>query len=89
MLVGSTQVVIESIKAVGESTVVVLKSLPDLATTTLRVSTAALGGSVMAAGDSVKLVTHSIGTLLIHSGEIIAIIPNEIGKALLYQAQRP
>ncbi len=85
-LAGSTQVIVESITYVGQSAVITLKSLPELSTATIRVSAAGLGASAVTAGQSIQLVTHSTGTLLMRAGEILAMIPNEMGKALLYQS---
>ena len=74
-------------KAVGESTYVVLKSIPGSIETTLRMSGTALGASALVAGKTVQLVTHTIGTLLVSAGEILAIVPNELGESLMQRSR--
>ncbi len=87
MLSASGQIVIESVKTVGDSTFVVIKSLPDLSKATIRISSATVGASSLVAGKAVQFVTNSVGTMLVHAGEVLAVIPNEIGKALLHQSK--
>jgi hypothetical protein len=87
MIAGSGMLVVESVTAVGEGSVVVLKGASDGVTTSVRVS-AELGRQLSTAvGGSVQVVATSTGNLLVMSGKAIAFIPNEIGLALLHHSQ--
>lgn len=79
-------VVADSVETVGDSVKVVLKGASNASTTTLKLSTAALGKASLAAGTVVQVVTMSTGFALVVSGEVIAFFPNEAGKALLHHS---
>ncbi len=82
---GSGQVIVESVKTVPDSTYIVLKSLPELSEATIKIAGSAVGASSVAVGESLKLMSHAAGTLIVKAGEVLAIIPNELGKNLLLQ----
>ncbi len=87
MVAGSGMLVIESVTAAGEGSVVVLKGASDGVAASVRVS-AELGRQLSTAvGSSVQVVAASTGNLLVMSGKAIAFIPNEIGLALLHQTK--
>lgn len=79
-------VVAESVEKVGDTITVVLKGASKASTTTLKLSSAALGKASLAAGTVVNVVTMSTGFALVVSGEVIAFFPNEAGKALLHRS---
>jgi len=87
MIAGSGMLVIDSVTAAGEGSVVVLKGASDGVSASVRVS-AELGRQLSTAvGGSVQVVATSTGNLLVMSGKAIAFIPNEIGLALLHHTQ--
>lgn len=86
-VVGSGVLIVESVKAVGEGTIIVLKGASDAARVSIRISGDVLQGASVVVGASVTQVATASGNLLILSGKAIAFIPNEVGKALLHQTR--
>ncbi|MEM7194622.1 MAG: hypothetical protein AAF402_06710 [Pseudomonadota bacterium] len=83
----SSQLVVDSVSTVGESTYVVLKSIPDSIETSIKVTGSVVGAASLAAGQSIQAVTHVAGIVLTKAGEVVAFIPNEIGKSLMEQSR--
>jgi hypothetical protein len=52
----------------------------------VKASTAAVKGSAVVVGTSLRVVAESTGYALMASGQLLAFIPNAIGQALLYQS---
>jgi hypothetical protein len=86
-LAGSGQVIIKSIEAMGESTVIVLQGVSEGATASIRLSGQVARELSVAAGTAMKVVAMSTGHLLVASGKAIAFIPNEIGMSLLHHSR--
>lgn len=86
MLAASGQVVVASVEAAGEGSLVVLKGSADAGQASLRLSAQAARGLSLAAGTTVSVVALSTGYALVLAGKAIAYIPNEIGKSLLHHA---
>jgi hypothetical protein len=84
---GSGLLVVESVTAAGEGSVVVLKGASNGVTASVRVSADVARQLSGAVGASVQAVAMSTGTMLVVSGKAIAFIPNEIGLALLHQSK--
>jgi hypothetical protein len=80
-------VVVESVEAAGNASVVVLAGASDAAKATVRLSGRAAREASLVAGTSVNVVATSTGCLLVASGKVLAFIPNEIGKALLHHSR--
>jgi len=86
-VVGSGMLIIESVKTVGESTIIVFKGASTATRTSIRVTSDALQGASVVVGASVTQVATATGNLLVLSGKTIAFIPNEVGQALLHQTR--
>ena len=78
--------IVESVKVVGESLYMVLKSPVDASVTTIKLSTKALGATSVVAGESIQVVANAAGSLLVYAGKLLAIIPNEVGKSLVHHS---
>jgi hypothetical protein len=85
MVKGSGLLLVESVTAAGEGSVVVLKGASEGISVSVRVSADVARQLSTAVGTSVQVVATSTGNLLVMSGKAIAFIPNEIGLALLHQ----
>ena len=86
-IAASGTVVVESVEAGGDASVVVLAGASDAAQATLRLSGRAAREASLVAGASVNMVATSTGYLLVASGKVLAFIPNEIGKALIHHSR--
>ncbi|MBE7637617.1 hypothetical protein GUA87_12245 [Sneathiella sp. P13V-1] len=82
LLEASSELVVESVKAVGEGAVVVLKGSGEAASVAVKISGKVAEDASLAAGQVIKVITLSTGYLLEKAGQVIAFIPNEVGKAL-------
>ena len=82
---GAGSLVVQSVTAMGEGSVVVLKGVSNGVEVSVRVTADVAKGLSNAAGASVQVVAASTGTMLVMSGKAIAFIPNEVGLALLHQ----
>lgn len=80
-------VVVESVRASGDTLEVVLRSAADASVATVRLSAKAAGGLSLATGTVLEVLASSAGQVLVLSGKAIAFIPNEAGKALLHHAR--
>ena len=80
-------VVVESVRASGDTLEVVLRSAADASVATVRLSARAAGGLSLATGTVLEVLASSAGQVLVLSGKAIAFIPNEAGKALLHHAR--
>jgi hypothetical protein len=83
----SGTMVVESVEAAGDASVVVLAGASAAANAALRLSGRAAREASLVAGASVNLVATSTGYLLVASGKVLAFIPNEIGKALMHHSR--
>jgi hypothetical protein len=88
VLAGSGQLVVGSMQAVGDGLEVVVKSVADGASATLRFSAQAAKGLGIAVGTAVQVIGTSTGHALVASGKVLAFIPNETGKALLHHSRK-
>jgi hypothetical protein len=86
-LVASGTVVVDSIEAAGDASMIVLAGASDAAQATVRLSGRAARTASLAVGASVKVVAASTGYLLVSAGKVLAFIPNETGKALLHHSR--
>jgi hypothetical protein len=82
---GAGSMVVQSVTAAGEGSVVVLKGVANGVEVSVRVTADVAKGLSNAVGASVQVVAMSTGNMLVMSGKAIAFIPNEIGLALLHQ----
>ena len=82
---GTGSVIVESVTAVGDGSVVVLKGVANGVEASVRVTGDVARQCSAAVGQSVQVVAVSTGNLLVVSGRAIAFIPNEIDLALLHQ----
>ncbi len=80
-------IVVESVKLVGDSTVVVLKNSVDGSRATLQLSGNIIKNGAIISGAVIETSAVATGHLLISAGKVIAFIPNEIGKALIHHEQ--
>jgi hypothetical protein len=83
----SGAVVVESVEAAGDASVVVLAGASDATQAALRLSGRAARNASLVAGASVSVVATSTGHLLVSAGKAVAFIPNELGKALLHHSR--
>ncbi|WLI87703.1 hypothetical protein Q4S45_13230 [Massilia sp. R2A-15] len=86
-LAASGTVVVDSVVATGDASVIVLIGASDAARATIQLSGRAAREASLAAGASVNLVATSTGYLLVSAGKVLAFVPNEIGKALLHHSR--
>ncbi len=86
-LAASGTVVVDSVVATGDASVIVLIGASDAARATIQLSGRAAREASLAAGTSVNLVATSTGYLLVSAGKVLAFVPNEIGKALLHHSR--
>ncbi len=86
-LAASGTVVVDSVVAAGDASVIVLVGASDAARATIQLSGRAAREASLAAGASVNLVATSTGYLLVSAGKVLAFVPNEIGKALLHHSR--
>lgn len=86
-LAASGTVLVDSIEATGDASVVVLAGASGAARATVRISGRAARAVSLVAGASVRVVAISTGCLLVSAGKVLAFFPNEIGKALLHHAR--
>ncbi len=82
IVIGTGELMIESVVYIGESTKVVIKSSDGS-----KASILVAGHLSYAAGQSVERLTTSAGVVLSVAGDVIAFIPNKLGRSLIYQAQ--
>lgn len=83
----SGAIIVQSVEAAGDGSMIVLAGSADAASATLRLSGKALEGASLVAGTSVGLVAISTGYLLVSAGKVLAFVPNEIGRALLHHTR--
>jgi hypothetical protein len=86
-LAASGTVVVDSIEASGDASMIVLAGASDAAQATVRLSSRAARATSLAVGESVNVVATSTGYLLVTSGKVLAFIPNQTGKALLHNSR--
>lgn len=84
-IAGTGSVIVESVTALGDVSVVVLKGVSNGAEVSVRVTGDVARQCSKAVGQSVQVVATSTGNMLVMSGKAIAFVPNEIGLALLHQ----
>lgn len=87
LFAAGSQLVIVAVRTVGDITYISLKAAGQSAVTTIQVSRHVAGHSLLAAGQSVKVVTTGTGMILTSAGRLIAFVPNELGKSLLFSSQ--
>ena len=87
LIQGSTQLVVAGLEAAGESTVVVLRGASEGVTVSVKMSAQLARDASIAVGNSVRVVTESIGHALYIGARLIAFIPNEIGRALIHHSR--
>ncbi|MES2260672.1 MAG: hypothetical protein V4724_19315 [Pseudomonadota bacterium] len=80
-------VIVKSVEAVGDGSLVVLEGASDAGKATIKLSGEAAQGLSLAAGTVVSVTAVSTGHVLVLSGKAIAFIPNEIGQALLHHSR--
>jgi hypothetical protein len=83
----SGTVLVESVEAAGDASMLVLAGASNAAHAALRLSGRAAREASLVVGASVNLVATSTGYLLVASGKLLAFIPNEIGKALIHHSR--
>ncbi|MES2756134.1 MAG: hypothetical protein V4693_02080 [Pseudomonadota bacterium] len=83
----SGTVMVESVEAAGDASVVVLAGASDAAQAALRLSGRVARDASLAVGTSVTVVATSTGHILVAAGKVVAFIPNELGKALLHHSR--
>lgn len=83
----SGTLVVDSVVAVGDASLIVLTGASEAANATIRLSGRAAREASLVAGASVNVVATASGCLLISAGKVIAFIPNELGKALLHHSR--
>ena len=86
-LAATGNVVVASVRTVGDGLEVVLENAADASRATVRLSGQAAAGVSIAAGTTLEVVTASTGCVLVMSGKAIAFLPNEAGKALLHHSR--
>jgi hypothetical protein len=86
-LAASGTVLVASVEAAGDASVLVLAGASDAARATVRLSGRAAREASLVAGASLNVVATSTGYLLVSAGKVLAFIPNEIGKALLHHSR--
>jgi hypothetical protein len=86
-LAASGTVVVDSIAAAGDASVVVLAGASDGGKAALRLSGRAAHDASLVAGASVNVVAVSSGYLLVAAGKVLAFVPNEVGRALLHHSR--
>lgn len=86
-LAASGTVVVDSIEAAGDASVVVLAGASDAAQATVRLSGRVAREASLAVGASVDVVAISSGYLLVAAGKVLAFVPNEMGRALLHHSR--
>jgi hypothetical protein len=86
-LAASGTVVVDSIEAVGDASVVVLAGASDASQAVVRLSGRASRQASLAVGASVSVVAISSGYLLVAAGTVLAFVPNEMGRALLHHSR--
>lgn len=85
--VGAGAVVVGSIEVVGDASVVVLTSVADGVSASVRLSGQAAHQASLVAGASVEVVAISTGYILVTAGQVIAFVPNEMGRVLLHSSR--
>lgn len=83
----SGTVVVDSVVASGDASVVVLVGVSDASRATVRLSGSAAREASLAAGASVNVVATSTGCMLVSAGKVLAFFPNQMGKALLHHSR--
>ncbi|MDB5911203.1 MAG: hypothetical protein JWP34_5320 [Massilia sp.] len=83
----SGTVLVQSIEAAGDASMIVLAGASGAVQATIRLSGRAAREASLVAGASVNVVATSTGALLVASGKVLAFIPNEIGKALIHHSR--
>ncbi len=86
ILVAGGQLVVESVKVVGESVVIVLKGVGEASRIVLTGAGEALAASAIGVGQSITVVSTAAGHVLYHGSEVLAFIPNEIGHSLVHSS---
>lgn len=87
MIAGASELTVVSMRAVGESTQIVVRGIGNSVEATVEVSTLAARDLSLAAGTVLSVVVESVGIALVAGGKILAFIPNELGRALIHQAR--
>ncbi|MEO7494761.1 MAG: hypothetical protein ABIT83_27350 [Massilia sp.] len=83
----SGAVVVVSVEAAGEASVVLLKDASNGAEVSLRISGELLHKASVGAGAAISVVTLSTGYLLVASGKALAFVPNALGKQLIHHSR--
>ncbi|WP_419418743.1 hypothetical protein ACNVED_09290 [Legionella sp. D16C41] len=84
ILAAGGQLTIVAVSRVGEFMDITMRAAANLSTLTIRVAKDAVGNSLIAAGQTIKVISVSGGNLVYAAGQLIAFLPNEIGKSLIY-----
>ena len=79
--------VVTGIRAVGESTIVVLKGVSEGAEVSITVASGAARELSVAVGTSVVVVADATGHALMTGSRMLAYIPNELGRSLIHQTK--
>ncbi len=83
-IVGTGELVVESIQWVAEGGRCVLKGSAKVGRVLILLPLKAGGAALLAVGQTVEVTASASGWLLTHAGEVIAYIPNELGRAMLF-----
>ncbi len=86
VLAGGANLVIASVAAAGEGSVMVLRDVAGLSEVLVRTSANGLRNVAVGVGDAVQVVAATAGHMLVSAGAVIAFIPNEVGHSLLHAA---
>ena len=87
MIAGASELTVVSVRAVGESTQIVVRGIGNSVEATVEVSTLVARDLSLAAGTVLSVVVESVGVALVAGGKVLAFLPNEVGRALIHQAR--
>lgn len=87
MIATASELTVVSVRAVGDSTQIVLRGIGNSVETTVEVSALVARDLSLAAGTVLSVVVESVGVALVAGGKVVAFLPNEVGRALIHQAR--
>lgn len=87
MVMGSGQVVVDSVKTAADGVTVVLKGSTEAASATVKLSGKGIEKAALVSGAVIEVSATTTGYLLISAGKALAFIPNEVGSSLMHHAR--
>ena len=86
LLSAGGEVVVVSVRTVGQSTEVVVRGLAEGSREVLLTLVLVGGGLSLATGEVLTLSATGVGYLVTKGGEVVAYIPNQVGQTLVHHS---